>query len=436
MNAVEIARFISDDVGDGNVYFVGGCVRDQLLGIGPKDHDIEVYGVGFNELLSIVGRHGKATLCGESFGVIKVGDLDIAIPRRETSTGRSHKTIEVDSDPFIKPETACRRRDFTINSMLQDVRTGEILDFHGGREDLRAGIIRATDRDTFMEDPLRLLRAVKFAARFGFIIERDTADLIRENVGDVYNLSNERVFGEISDILMKAPRPSYGFRLLDYLGLLEHLLPEIWMLSEIRQNKEYHPEGDVFTHTMGVIDYEPMETRTPEEQFARLYHDVGKIHGTKCHNVVSEEIVKEVFPKRLTTDTRFIDDVANLVLNHMSLYDGEATRRRVKRLAARSDVHRIVQMYRADKFSRGLSEDIVVADEMFLRRILEIYEEIQDEVAPIIKGRDIMTVAPGVKPGPVFGKILDQVYQMQLDDEFTTYEDGMEILKKVIEEMT
>jgi len=437
MGTIDIAMSISDDVikEGGNVYYVGGCVRDQLLGTIPKDRDIEVYGVEFNELLGIVSKYGKATLCGESFGVIKIGDLDIAVPRRETSTGRSHKTIEVDSDPFIKPEVACRRRDFTINSMLQDVMSGEILDFHGGREDLRAGIIRATDQYTFMEDPLRLLRAVKFAARLGFIIEKDTADLIRRNVGDVYNLSNERVFGEISDILMKAPKPSYGFRLMDLLGILEHLLPEIWMLSEVDQNGEYHPEGDVFTHTMGVIDYEPVETRTIEEQFARLYHDVGKIHGTKCHNITSMDIVRQVFPRRLTTDTKFIDEVANLVLNHMNLYDGEATRRRVKRLVVNTNVPKIVRMFRADKFSRGLSDDIIKQDEDFLSQILEIYEEVQNEVDPLILGRHIMMVAPDIPPGPIYGKILDRVYQMQLDDEFTTQEEGLDVLKNIIEEI-
>jgi len=422
------------DSSGGSSYFVGGCVRDEIIGIPPKDIDIEVYGIYPEHLIKILSKFGKVTLCGESFGVFKIGDFDFAIPRKEVSIGRSHKTIEVDCDPFLSPKLASYRRDFTWNALMKNTMTGDILDFHNGVNDLKFGIVRHVDDNTFTEDPLRMIRAAKFASRFGFIVAHKTVSLIRENKEYVRNLSTDRIFGEISDILMKSKKPSYGLKILDYLELLEILLPEIWALKGVEQNAKWHPEGNAFNHTGMVVDYEPIESRNLIEQLARLYHDVGKLCGSIGHHERSYEIVRETFPNRLTNDADIINNVSNIVRNHMSLYGGDVTRARVKRLASKVDISVIVRMCRADKLSRPLDKEILMEDEAHLNKFLEVYGEVVNEVEPIIKGRDIQREFPNIRPGPIFKKILDEVYDRQLDDMFSNHEDGIVILREVVNE--
>lgn len=437
MNGEVVGKIVEKihDVG-GNIYFTGGCVRDELLGLTPKDIDLEVYGIWPSDLHRLLSRFGNVTTCGESFGVFKLGNLDIAVPRKEKSTARSHTTLEVDSDPFLAPEVACRRRDFTWNAMLKNAHTGEILDFHHGRDDLHFGIVRAVDPKTFMEDPLRLLRAAKFASRYRFIVAHQTATLVQENRMDIRNLPLDRIFGEVSDILMEGRRPSYGFKVLDYLGLLEVMLPEIWVLRGVEQSEKWHPEGDAFKHTCRVIDYDPVKERTLIGQLARLYHDTGKVCGSLGHEKRSKDIVRETFPLRLTNNQEIIDAVSKIVGNHMALYGGTATRGRVKRLASKVDVPTIVAMCRADKLSRPLPKELLDEDERHINSFLTIYDEVQHEVQRIILGRDIQSEFPSLKPGPIFKTILDEVYEQQLDDVFSTHEDGIVVLREVAERVT
>jgi tRNA nucleotidyltransferase (CCA-adding enzyme) len=433
--SLELAKKIAKTVvgKGGRAYFVGGTVRDRLLGIEPKDFDIEVYGIEVKDLQDLLSGMGNVNLVGDSFGVFKVEDVDVAVPRKERSTGRSHKTIEVDSDPSLDLESASRRRDFTVNAMLEDVLSGEVFDFWHGKDDLRFGIIRMVDESTFVEDPLRMLRAAKFASRLGYIISYKTVKLIQKNASYIKNEPLERIFGEISNILMKSPKPSYGFGVMDHLGLLEILLPEIWVLRDIEQNPIYHPEGNVMNHTYLCVDYEPIESRTLIEQLARLWHDVGKLYGSKGHEEVSAKMVRNKFPIRLTNDNDIINGVANIVENHMKLYNGDITRARVKRIAANIDVGQLVRMTRADKFSRiGLDPKIIQEEEERLKKFLDVYEEVQHEVARIMLGRDIIGLMPELKPGPIFKEILDEVYQAQLDDLFSDHEGGVEYLKTVL----
>ena len=206
----------------GRTYFVGGCVRDRLLGRENKDIDIEVHGVTVPTLGAILDGLGERTAMGASFGIMGLRryDLDIAMPRSEKATGRGHKDFEVFVDPFIGEEKAAMRRDFTMNALMQDVLTGEVLDFFGGRADIAAGRIRHVNDATFAEDPLRVFRAAQFAARFDFAVAPETTAICASMA--VEALAPERVMGELEKALVKAARPSMFFRELRKMDRLGH----------------------------------------------------------------------------------------------------------------------------------------------------------------------------------------------------------------------
>lgn len=209
----------------GRAYVVGGCVRDHLLGLDPKDIDLEVHGVA--DLEALLEGLGHVNAVGRSFGVLKVArdgvDLDVSLPRRDSKVGPGHRGIAVEGDPFMGLDEAIRRRDLTVNALLFDPLTGEVIDRVGGRQDLDARVLREVDPDTFGEDPLRALRAVQFAARFGFELAPSLAELCRAM--DLDALPHERLRGELDKLLFKAPRPSHGLRLMDQLGIAARILP-------------------------------------------------------------------------------------------------------------------------------------------------------------------------------------------------------------------
>ncbi len=190
---------------------VGGCVRDELMHIEPKDFDIEVYGIEPNKLREILDSFGKVDAVGEAFTVYKIGeDLDVALPRRERKVGRGHKGFVVEGDPKMSFEEAAKRRDFTINAILQDVLTGEIIDIYGGRKDIENKILRVVSKETFAEDSLRVLRAAQFAARFEFDIDEETVEICRQI--DLTDLPKERIWGELEKLLLKSQKPSIGLQ--------------------------------------------------------------------------------------------------------------------------------------------------------------------------------------------------------------------------------
>lgn len=434
---IKIAEICTEN--SGTAYLVGGCVRDELLGIEPKDIDLEIFGIPPDKLQSLMESVGTISLCGQSFGILKVTDpesevtIDVGIPRKEQSNGSSHKDFVINSDYNMSVEDASNRRDFTINALYQNVLSNEILDFHGGLSDLQAGIIRCVNESRFMKDPLRILRAIQFAARFQFVIEQNTFGLLKRNINTIDNLPAERIFDEISKLLLKAPKPSYGFHLMQELGLLDILFPEISVLQFVEQNPEYHPEGNVFNHTMNVIDWLPLENRTIQLQLAGLYHDSGKLYGSVKHEIRSVEIVQEEFPKKLTNNKDLINSVSNLVGHHMQLYGGKVTRGRVKRLAAKTDLSTLLQLHAADKFSRGLDPTLLTDEAEHLEKYYKIFHEVQHEVAPLIHWRDVPEEFNKLLlAGPIRSKILKEVYEAQLDDKFSTKEAGLIELNKVL----
>src|SRR6267142_1962296 len=276
---LDLARAIKAE--GGRALLVGGCVRDLLMGREPKDWDLEVYDLEPAKLRAVLDEFGPVNVVGEAFTVYKLGhDLDVSIPRRERKSGRGHRGFTIEGDPSMTIEDATRRRDFTINAILQDPLTGEIIDPFEGRADITKKILRAVSAERFAEDSLRVLRAAQFAARFEFEIHSETIALCREI--ELADLPAERIWGEMEKLLLRAPRPSVGLQRLLELGAVDQLFPEIKSLIDVPQDPEWHPEGDVFVHTKLVVDRarELIEELPYAKQvtvmLAALCHDFGK----------------------------------------------------------------------------------------------------------------------------------------------------------------
>ena len=276
---VAIAAAVRDAGGRG--LLVGGCVRDLILGLKPKDWDVEVYEVEPAELRSLLDKFGPVNAVGEAFTVYKLGpDLDVTLPRRERKSGRGHRGFVIEGDPSMSFAEAARRRDFTVNAILQDPLTGEIIDPFGGQQDIKSKTLRAVAAETFAEDSLRVLRAAQLAARFEFEIEPETVALCQSI--DLSDLPPERVWGEMEKLLLLSRRPGVGLDWLQKLGAIEKLFPEIAALRGVPQDPEWHPEGDVFVHTLLVanrardlIDDLPYAKQVTV-MLAALAHDFGK----------------------------------------------------------------------------------------------------------------------------------------------------------------
>ena len=278
----------------GRPYVVGGAVRDALLRLPLEDWDVEVFGLSAERLEALLAGFGKVDAVGQAFRVYKLsgvegvtGALDVALPRRDSKVGPGHRGIGVTGDPSLSVEEAARRRDFTINALLFDSATGELVDPWGGRADLEARRLRAVDSATFGDDPLRALRALQFAARFELQVDEATARLCASM--PLRELPAERVFGEIEKLLLKARRPSLGLALAREWGMLETIAPELVPLASTPQDPEWHPEGDVWVHTLQVVDearalLSGLEDDRPRQltvMLGALCHDLGKPATTR-----------------------------------------------------------------------------------------------------------------------------------------------------------
>ena len=271
-----MARSVRD--AGGRALIVGGWVRDRLMGRTSKDVDLEVYGVPAPRLRELLAAFGSVNTVGESFTVYKVAGIDVALPRRESKTGPGHRGFEVTGDPDLPFEEAARRRDFTINAVAWDPLTGEYLDPFDGRRDLEARVLRAVDPLTFGDDSLRVLRAVQFAARFELSVEPGTIEICRRLPLD--DLPPERVWGEIEKLLLHAARPSRGWALALELGIIDRLFPELQALVGCPQEPEWHPEGDVWVHTLMVVD----QARTRIDDLERP-QQITVMLGAVCHDL-------------------------------------------------------------------------------------------------------------------------------------------------------
>ena len=409
----------------GRVFYVGGFVRDKLLGIENKDVDIEVHGISPEALFEILKEFGEPLTYGKNFGVfgLKGKSIDIAMPRREHATGSGHKDFKIDVDPFIGTRAAAQRRDFTINSMMEDVLSGEIIDHFGGRNDLEAGVIRHIDADAFIEDPLRVLRGAQFAARFGFSIAPDTIELCRGI--DLSALSAERVEEELKKALLKAGRPSVFFESLRAMDQLDVWFPELKQTIGLEQDPVFHPEGDVWTHTMEVIDRAAAFRDRVSDPFSfmllALTHDLGKIVTTEEkngrihayeHETKGMPLV-EAFVSRLTNEKAVKEYVYNMVPLHMrpnvaafSKPVMKSTNRMFDAAVAPED---LIWFAEADKpVVSGTVE--FSGDREFLLDRLRLYKETMAK--PYVMGRDL--IEAGLEPGEDFAEILEYAHKLRL----------------------
>jgi tRNA nucleotidyltransferase (CCA-adding enzyme) len=422
----------------GRALLVGGCVRDAALGMAVKDVDVEVYGIGPDRLIPLLSRWFALDLVGEAFGVVKLRGLavDVAVPRRESKTGLGHKGFAVLSDPDMSPAEAASRRDYTVNSMAVDPLSGELIDPFDGMGDLRRRILRHTS-GKFAEDPLRVLRGMQFVARFELVPASETVALCAR-IGPE-GLAEERVFEEWRKLVVLGVRPSAGLAFLRATRWLSHY-PELETMVGCRQDPAWHPEGDVWTHTLICMDSFARDRVGDAHEdlvvgLAVLCHDLGKPLTTFVedgrirspgHSEAGEEPTRR-FLGRMTRQRSLADDVVPLVREHLRPVDfftqqaGDAAIRRLARRVGRID--RLVRVARADQGGKGDTAPVVFeAGEWLLARAQAL--AVKDSVpGPLVMGRHLLGL--GLEPGPGFAPILEACYEAQLDGIITTLDEGL-----------
>jgi tRNA nucleotidyltransferase (CCA-adding enzyme) len=451
-----IVRDLAASVRDagGRALIVGGWVRDRLQGHSSKDIDVEIFGVPEDRLRPMLERLGRVEAVGQSFAVYKLvlpdaaGAIDVALPRRESKTGTGHKGFVVSGDPSMRIADAARRRDFTINAISWDPLTDEYEDPFDGRRDLERRLLRAVDPDTFVDDSLRVLRAVQFAARFEFALDPDTAALCREIPLD--DLPAERIWGEVEKLLLQAERPSIGLDLALALGVVDRALPELRPLVGCEQEPEWHPEGDVWTHTLMVVDRAQALNRDLDRprritvMLGALCHDLGKPATTRVidgrirsldHEQEGVEPTLRLLDRLNVHSIDGFDvrgQVVGLVANHLKPGMFKKAERvgdgAFRRLAQKVDMELLARVAKADCQGRAGTFDCSAMD-WFLARARELGVEHQPP-APLLLGRHALAL--GLAPGPQVGELLKAVYERQLDGEITTLDEAVEAARALI----
>lgn len=443
----------------GRPRLVGGCVRDWLLGIEPKDFDVEVPGVTFETLQRALAPFGHTDVIGRSFGVIKLRfdstEYDFSLPRRESKTGAGHRGFQVDPEPELSDAEAAARRDFTVNAIAYDPFSGQLIDPHHGKEDLRKGILRHTSA-AFVEDPLRVLRAFQLAARFRFSLAPETAALCRSIKSAYRELPVERVWTEWAKWAEKSAEPSRGLAVLEQTEWIEHF-PEIAALRGVPQEPEWHPEGDVFVHTQHCCDALVHQSAWPDAPPAKrqqwmlgiLTHDFGKPstterserHGTLRWTSPGHEAaggpIAESFLRRIGAPLELVASVVPLVLHHLIHHHGggefsDASLRRLARKLAPATIEDLAVIMRADHDGRPprRSEETLAQIETLQIRAQELALA-SAAPRPLLLGRHLMAL--GLKPGPRFKPILDAAFEAQLEGAFSDESSGLGWLKNYLQ---
>jgi tRNA nucleotidyltransferase (CCA-adding enzyme) len=446
---------------------VGGSVRDAVLGHAPKDVDVEVYGVTYEDLAAVLERHGRMSLVGKQFGVIKFrdgagGELDISIPRRESKTGVGHRDFATTFDPDITPREAAARRDFTINALAWDPLALEMHDYFGGIDDLAAGVLRATS-PAFAEDALRVLRGMQFSARFDLRLDQATAELCRTLRPEYAHLSRERVAEEWMKLAVKGSRPGLLWTYLIETGWIE-LYPPLARLVGVPQDPEWHPEGAVDVHVGYVLDamarIADREGVAGDDRavlvFSALTHDLAKSFvrdgGTTAqrekrgrmrwtahgHEEAGGPMARE-FLGSLGIKASIVERVVPLVENHLQHIrageDGRMSVPAVRQLADRlapATVRELALLIEADQSGRpplpgGLSAPA--------RHMLKIAEQEGVAGGPpprLIQGRDVLPYFAGTA-GPHIGKAVTAAYEAYLKGVFSTEVEARAWLKNYLE---
>jgi poly(A) polymerase len=428
-----------------SAYLVGGCVRDLLLNREPADYDVATSATP-QEVIRIFPQ---TFAVGAQFGVVLVpvrrdseeGEpdnyaIEVATFRSDGaySDGRHPDQVQFSKDARMDVQ----RRDFTINGLLLDPDTYEVLDYVGGREDLNRGIVRTIGQahERFAEDKLRMLRAVRFAARFNYSIEEQTFAAIRELAPQIHQVSRERVRDEILKMLTEG-HARRAFELLDQTKLLEQVLPEIKKMQGVAQPPQYHPEGDVWTHTLMLL--EGLPAGCPKTlALGALLHDVGKPPTFRVapdrirfdsHAEIGTKMAAEICRRfRLSNDDT--DQVLSLVANHMRFGDimrmKDSTLKRFFRLP-RFDQH--LELHRLD--CQSSHRDLRLYE--FAKDKFHTMPQEQIRPTPLITGADL--IAAGYKPGPQFKELLTAVEDAQLEGSISTKEEAMELVKRRKQEL-
>ncbi|MBP8274728.1 MAG: hypothetical protein KAY59_09870, partial [Acidobacteria bacterium] len=424
--ALTLATAVRD--AGGRALIVGGWVRDRLLGIDAKDLDLEVFGLSAERLRSLLEPFGRVDTVGESFTVYKIADVDISLPRRESKIGRGHKGFRVEGDPQLSFVEAARRRDFTINAISWDPLTDEIIDPFQGRADLDARLLRVVDARTFADDSLRVLRALQFAARFELVVDDETKRICAGIALD--DLPHERIWGEVEKLLLRARKPSIGFALALELGVIDKVFPEMKALVGCAQEYEWHPEGDVWVHTLMVIDQARQRIddldrgRAAAIMLGAVCHDLAKPMTTifkdgRIRSPGHEEagvVPAMALLDRLNVHTLDGYDVrrtvAGLTAQHLKpgmfyksptpVSDGA-----FRRLAQKVDLELLARLAKADCQGRAGNFDCSAMD-WFLERARALGVE-HAPPAPIVLGRHLLDL--GVTPGPQVGELLKRLYE-------------------------
>lgn len=427
----ELVKSIAQEVMlyGGTVYQVGGAVRDEIIGVDNKDIDIEIHGISIPQVERILMKYGQVDEVGKSFGVYKIHgyDIDIALPRKERAIGELHTDFDVSVDPYMGVAEAASRRDFTMNALMKDVITGEIIDKYQGIEDIKAGIIRHVDDNRFKEDPLRVFRAAQFAARFNFKIADETITLCKSM--DVSQISSERVFEETNKALLKSKYPAVYFENLRILNKLDDFFPEIKALIGCPQNQNFHKE-DVWTHTMLAINHSVNERKYVSSElgfmYLALYHDIGKPECVTTdekgivHNIGHEEIGAEMVTvalDRLTNRKYYHDYIQNCVKDHGVLHTISSNSPKLK--SARRHIDKIKYLddvclfsERIDSLSKigDLSREEINKENDIIDDYIRDYKQVISK--PMICANDL--IEAGMKPCKEMGDMLKEARNLHL----------------------
>jgi tRNA nucleotidyltransferase (CCA-adding enzyme) len=430
----------------GRPLIVGGTVRDALMGAAPSEFDIEVYDLPIEQLLDLLAGFGRVDAVGRSFGILKLRlpgghQIDISLPRRESKIGAGHRGFLATPDPTMTPREAAARRDFTWNA-LAVTPEGELLDFFGGAADLSAGIIRHTTA-AFAEDPLRVLRAMQFAARFNMRLAPETAALCRTLLPEASTLATERIWGEWQKWALKGRVPAAGLRVLAETGWLT-LYPELVALINCPQDSLWHPEGSVWLHTLYVCDAAAAiaaREQLGDDQravllFAALCHDLGKPATTATgadgrirspgHAQAGVEMT-EALLHRIGCPRALIAQVTPLVREHMAHISMQVSDRTVRRLALRLAPATIRQWGRLVEADHSGRPPLPASNPG--ATIVALAEQLSVSTGrptPILQGRDLIAI--GMQPGPALGELLNRAYLAQIDGAFDSVETGLEWL--------
>ena len=423
----------------GTPFLVGGAVRDLLIGVPLKDFDCEVHHLSLDQLQTVLAAHGEVDLVGKAFGVLRVHGLDIdwSVPRKD-NVGRK-PTVELDSAMDITQ--AFMRRDLTMNAMGIDLVSFALVDPFDGWHDIQLKRLRAPSLELFVQDPLRLFRVMQFIGRFEMMPD-DALDHVCSSM-DIAGLSRERIDAEFEKLMLKSRRPSLGIRWLDRIGRLNEILPELAATKGIEQDSLWHPEGDVFEHTMQSIDAAAVQNYASQEQklavmYAALCHDLGKVSITQHvdgriisygHAQAGVPLARSLM-KRITTKKDLIDAVAVMVAHHMEPLQfvaqgasAAAYKRLARKIYPLVNMQMLTQLALADKQGRNphghepLSAPIEDV-ELFMQKAASL-TIIHHPEEPILLGRDLLDV---IQPGKLLGEALDYAYQIQLDEEIHSRE--------------